>query len=281
MKKYLSLGKISFGTIALAAMISLGCSSLRKERAAGKAHHQLMKISQGAHRSPENIARNVYRHPVETLEFFGLKPSMTVVEVSPGQGWYTEILAPFLERKGQLILAAPSETSDKEYHRNNMKALKEKLAKHPQLYGKVSFSSFEPPKIIGPMAPDATADMVLIIRNLHNYMEAGAVKEVIQSAYKALKPGGVLGIVDHRADPRKKQDLKTGYVREDLVIETVEAQGFQFVAKSEINSNYLDTKDYKEGVWTLPPSLKLKDKDRAKYLAIGESDRMTLKFVKP
>lgn len=230
------------------------------------------------YRTPEMRVRDTYRHPVETLNFFGLEPQMTVVEVSPANGWYTQIIAPLLNSSGQYIAAAvPSSLNEHIKEMNNQRTLW--MAAHADLTSKAQTVEFSP-AIQDIAAPDS-ADMVLTFRNVHNWMRDGGEVAAFKSFYKVLKPGGTLGVVEHRANPKQKRDPKSGYVREQDVIQMAKKAGFQLVAQSEINANPKDTKNYPEGVWTLPPSLKLKDKDREKYLAIGESDRMTLKFVKP
>jgi predicted methyltransferase len=232
-----------------------------------------------SYRNEANRPRDQYRHPVETLNFFGLKPGMTVVEISPGAGWYLEILAPLLAGQGRYIGArVPSETGANFAKMNaNIDAW---IMSNPQLEGNVKFVNFEPP---APLAEDGSVDMILTFRNVHNWMANGSEQAAFDSFFKALRPGGVLGVVEHRADAKSKRDPKaiSGYVRESDVIAMAKKAGFKLEAKSEINANPKDTKDYPDGVWTLPPVLRLGDKDREKYLAIGESDRMTLRFVKP
>jgi predicted methyltransferase len=225
-------------------------------------------------RSPENKARDKYRHPLQTLTFFGIKPNMTVVEVWPGEGWYTEILAPYLKAHGKLY--EPIRTGQGAQH------FKQMLAVKPVMYSNVTVTEHGPPETTR-LAPAGVADLVLTFRNVHNWMREDFAPQMFTAMYIALKPGGILGVVEHRGDPSKPQDPKaaSGYVREDYVIKLAEAAGFKLVGRSQINANPKDTKDYPDGVWTLPPTLKLKDKDRDKYLAIGESDRMTLKFMKP
>jgi predicted methyltransferase len=225
-------------------------------------------------RPAEESARDKYRHPMETLTFFGIKPNMTVVEIWPGGGWYTDILAPYLHDDGKLYVAVAKGENADEY--------KKKLADDPARFGKVIVTHLDPPDQMK-IAPTGSADLVLTFRNVHNWMRGGNAEAVFKAMYTALKPGGTLGVVEHRGDSSKPQDPKaaSGYVREDHVIKLAEEAGFILTGKSDLNANPNDTKDYPKGVWTLPPSLRLGDTDKAKYLAIGESDRMTLKFLKP
>jgi predicted methyltransferase len=244
---------------------------------------KLPEILAGSHRPAEHKARDKYRHPLETLEFFGVKDDMTVVEIWPGKdGWYTEILAPYLKDKGKLYAAHFSPNADSEYRRNGLAAFSEKIKAQADLYGKVELTVLHPPAEVQ-IAPENSADRVLTFRNTHNWMKEGQAETVFKAMFKALKPGGILGIVEHRGDASKAQDPQavSGYVREDYVIKLAEDAGFKLKERSEINANKKDTKDYPEGVWTLPPALRLKDQDRQKYLDIGESDRMTLTFFKP
>lgn len=250
------------------------------------AHHSfseedIKKISNSSHRSLENRVRNKFRHPVETLLFFDIKPEHTVVEIGPGGGWYTEILGPLLKENGKLYLAIFSESSKRSYAPRLNAKVKEMVSDKSH-YGDVEFTVLEAPLHIGPIAPAGTADRVLTFRNVHNWMKDGKANEVFESFYKALKPGGILGVVEHRANSGEKQDPKaiSGYVREDFVIQLATKAGFKLLGKSEINANPKDTSLHPKGVWTLPPSLRLGDKNKQKYIEIGESDRMTLKFVK-
>lgn len=233
----------------------------------------------GSHRSPANVARDAYRHPYETLTFFGIRPDMTVVELVPSGGWYTEILAPYLRDKGKLI-GAGQPVEGNRYGQ----AFKKKLDANPAVYDKVAIGLFNPPSQYDIAAPNSV-DMVLTFRNVHNWIGMGedTVKTAFRKMYDVLKPGGVLGVVDHRRPAGVAQDAKadSGYVHEAYVIRLAEGAGFKLAAKSEINANPKDTADHKNGVWALPPTYANKDEDRAKYQAIGESDRMTLKFVKP
>ena len=241
----------------------------------------LDRILAGEHRSAENRARDPYRHPKETLLFFGIRPNMHVVEVWPGQGWYTEIIAPLVRDKGKYYAAVMAPDLASQYISNQLKNYQDKLAGNSELYGKVAVTTLGPEG--RDIAPPASVDMVVTFRNLHNWMAQDWAPQAFGAMFKALKPGGVLGVVEHRGNPQTPQDpkAKTGYVNEDYAIKLIEAQGFKLVAKSQINANARDTKDYEQGVWTLPPSFRLGEQDKDKYRAIGESDRFTLKFVKP
>lgn len=229
-------------------------------------------------RTPANVARDGARHPYETLSFFGIKPTMTVVELTPSGGWYTEILAPYLRENGVLIGASEEVVEGKRAGTQ----FRAKVNSNP-IYSKVRLGIFQPPTKYA-IAPAGSADMVLTFRNLHNWVELGPDKlqEVFKNVHTVLKPGGIFGVVDHRLPASKTQDAtaSTGYLHEAWVIKTIEAAGFKLVAKSEINANPKDNADHPNGVWALPPVLANKDDKRSEYLAIGESDRMTLKFVK-
>jgi predicted methyltransferase len=242
----------------------------------------LATVAEGDHRSAENRARDVYRHPVETLEFFGIEPDMTVVEIWPSGGWYSEILGPYLNKEGTFIAAHWDPNSEMEFVRTGVTAYQEKLAARPDLYGNTQMGVLMPPEIWA-IAPEASVDMIVTFRSIHNWMPRGYADSMFAEFYKVLKPGGVLGVVEHRGDPAVEQDPKaaSGYVNEAYAIALAEAAGFVLEEKSEINANPADTKDYDTGVWTLPPTLRKKDEDKDKYLAIGESDRFTLKFRKP
>ncbi|PVY62594.1 class I SAM-dependent methyltransferase [Pusillimonas noertemannii] len=268
---------------ALAAVIALGMASIA-HAAAPAADDALKAAIASDQRTPAYVQRDAARHPYGTLSFFGIQPNMTVVELSPGGGWYTEILAPYLRDAGRYIAAAYGEDSPKEYRRGYTANFKKKLAADPTRFGKVQLTVFEPPSNLS-YAPPGSADLVLTFRNLHNWLSYGDdnMKRVFQSVYDTLKPGGVFGVVEHRLPENMKQDAtaSSGYMHESYVIEMAESVGFKLAAKSEINANPKDTADHPNGVWALPPTYRNKDKDRARYEAIGESDRMTLKFVKP
>ncbi len=248
----------------------------------------LEAVLAGEHRTQEERARDVYRHPKETLLFYGVEPGMSVVEAWPGGGWYTQVIAPYLkEGGGKLYTASFSEEGASERVLENLASFRRTYVEHPEIYGEVEMSA------LGDgydAAPEGTADVALTFRNIHNWMGRGAAEEHLKALYRALKPGGVLGIVEHRADGSDlPHDGSSGYVYEEDVIALTTAAGFDFESRSDINANPSDTKDHPYGVWTLPPvrrssevrGMEDPDFDRAKYDAIGESDRMTLKFRKP
>lgn len=234
-------------------------------------------------RSEANRARDAARHPAETLAFFGLTPRSHVVEISPGGGWYMEILAPYLAADGKyygtIPHLAPGATG---YFATAVANLKARIAADPAAFGAVTLTTLSPPDHTT-IAPAGTADLVLTFRNVHNWMAAGNAPAMFSAFFAALKPGGVLGVVEHRAAPGTSVEAmaKSGYVTEQQVIAFATAAGFTVDGHSEINANPRDTKDHPAGVWTLPPTYRLGDQDRAKYAAIGESDRMTLRFRKP
>lgn len=227
-------------------------------------------------RTPANVARDRYRHPAQTLAFFGVKPTDTVVEIWPAGGWYTEILAPLTARSGAYYAAGPWE--------KGLNAVRTMQGKDAASYGKVRLAAF-PAEAGRPSVPDASADVVLTFRNVHNWRFGGAdrARAMFAAMFKMLKPGGTLGVVEHRLPEARDvaAEEKSGYMKTSSVIGFATAAGFKLAGKSEINANPKDSADWPGGVWTLPPSYALKDVDRAKYAAIGESDRMTLKFVKP
>ncbi|ABZ76395.1 conserved hypothetical protein [Shewanella halifaxensis HAW-EB4] len=233
-------------------------------------------------RQAKNTTRDEYRHPEQTLTFFDIQPSDTVIELWPGGGWYAEIIAPYLADKGQYIAGNFDTNPADEKARNGYrpkagKSFEKWLEDNSAKLGSASTVTFDPPAYYV-MGADNSADAVLTFRNLHNWAMKGYLEPVFDSAYKVLKPGGIFGIVEHRSNPG--MDVKTGYMSQAEVIKLAEKVGFTLVASSEINANAKDTKDYPKGVWTLPPRLALDEQDKQKYLAIGESDRMTLKFIK-
>lgn len=236
---------------------------------------------EGEHRSDANRARDAHRHPRATLSFFGLKPDMTVLEVSPGGGWYTEVLAPLLSGHGKLV-AGHGSPNGSAYGRRSLGRYLQKLGENNEIYAGVDVRVMQPPQ--APLNVDPqSVDMALVFRNVHSWLRAGTADAALADIYRALKPGGTLGIVQHRAaDGVTLDEMKRkAYVPESKVIALAESAGFVLTDRSEINANAKDTKDYPRGVWTLPPSFTEGDKNRAKYTAIGESDRMTLRFTKP
>lgn len=242
--------------------------------------NDLTQILVAPHRTARNVARDGFRHPAEVLGFFGVKEDSTVVEILPGsRGYYMEILAPYLKAKGLYIAANRDKSARPRYLADHQKLLA-RLEAEPAVYSKVLVTKFNAD--LHEIAPPGSADFVLTFRNLHNWVKRDQIEGALRAFHKALKPGGVLGVVDHRGrtDISQEAQKDTGYLRQDLAIELIEKGGFKLVAVSEANANPKDTKDHPKGVWTLPPSYRLKDKDRAKYQAIGESDRFTLKFVK-
>ena len=248
---------------------------------------QLDSIAKDPARSEEDIQRNAYRHPTQTLTFFGIEPQMSVLEVWPSKGWYTEILAPFLRDKGQLTLA--QFTQEPEYFRYDRNVfwakisakLEQHIAENEARFGQVATLELVPPQLI----PEAKEqfDMVLSFRNAHIWNEDGHLKATLETLFNSLKPGGILGMVEHRASKLSEisSSASEGYLDESYVIEAAESVGFELVASSEINANPLDSKNYPKGVYTLPPTLAMGGQDKEYYLAIGESDRMTLKFIRP
>lgn len=264
-----------FPIVFLATFLTACCDKPNQSNLLGSA-------IKGEHRSEQNSARDKYRHPVETLSFFGIKPDMTVVELWPGGGWYTEILAPVLREEGKLIAAS----FGTDFPVKGLVAVHEeyeqKLANNPDIYDKVEVRAFSFPKH-AELGEEASVDMVVTFRNTHNWIKGGFEQDVYASAFNVLKSGGILGVVQHRGkdDWAAKESAKNGYVPEPFVIEIAEKAGFKFVGSTEINANSKDIKAYPKGVWTLPPTYRMKEIDKEKWTAIGESDRMTLKFVKP
>jgi len=248
-----------------------------------RADEQLQAALNGAQRTEANRSRDGWRHPAATLAFFGIAPGMTVVELNPGSGWYTEILAPYLKAQGQLTVGLVDPASEDEADRKNFARFQKKLTDNPAVFSQVKTAVFEPPKKLK-FAPDNSVDMVLTFRNVHNWVGFGDEQMTLlfKSVYHSLKPGGIFGVVDHRlpADQIQDASASSGYVSEAYVIRLAESAGFRLAGRSEINANPKDHADHKKGVWALPPTFANKDEDRQQYAEIGESDRMTLKFVK-
>jgi predicted methyltransferase len=246
---------------------------------------RLREILAMPHRTEAERARDVHRHPVETLAFFGITPEMTVVELSPGGGWFTNILGPLLAEKGKLVAVTGDPNGKPGYQRDGAVKLREHIATNKAVFATTEASVMAladtPPRF--ELGPDASADMVLTFRNAHGWAKAEKLDAVLAASFRVLKPGGVLGVTDHRAKPDAPlaAAMEAGYLPEGWLIERVKAAGFELAGTSEINANPKDTKDHPHGVWSLPPTFEGKDKDKEKFVAIGESDRMTLKFVKP
>ena len=267
--------------LALAACASTTASSTNTATpAAAHADAGLQAAIAGPWRSEGNRARDRYRHPAETLAFFGVKPTDTVIEISPGAGWYSEILAPYLRDRGRYVAATASAPADSGGGKRNA-ALQAKFAAMPARYDRVQWLEYDGKAPV--LGAPGSADVVLTFRNVHNWVAAGSTDAYFKAFFEVLKPGGVLGVVDHRAKPGTAlAAMKTsGYLTEALVIEHATRAGFVLEARSEVNANPRDDADHPNGVWTLPPTNRHDAKDAATYQAIGESDRMTLRFRKP
>lgn len=267
---------------SLLPSIALLAAAVAAAPALAHDHDPLERAAAGAHRAEANAARDAYRNPVETLRFFGLAPGMTVVEVSPGGGWYTEILAPALRGEGKLVAAHFPADSTSEYMQRVRGEYLGKLGAAPEIYDQVDVIGY----VFGAedaLGAPASADLVLSFRNVHGFHRAGNLEKFFTDAHAVLKPGGTLGIVAHRApegaDP--EDGKQSGYLPQAWLVAQAEAAGFRLEAASEVNANPRDTADHPGGVWALPPTLRHGDEDREKYLAIGESDRMTLRFSRP
>ncbi len=254
--------------LIIACLVFLFVSDLRA--------HNLESAISSEKRTPQYVLRDKYRNPFETISFFGIESDMVVIELSPGGGWYTEIFANYLHEPGRLIAAHFDADSKRDYFRKSRDRFEKKLLSDP-MYNNVSLVNLN-----SSLADEESVDAVVTFRNLHNWL-GPQMDKIFSNTYKALKPGGIFGVVEHRANPNTSiKDMKrSGYVTEEHAIKIAKKHGFKLIAKSEINSNPKDLKNYEKGVWTLPPSLRLKDLEREKYLAIGESDRMTLLFIKP
>lgn len=267
--------------IGMAALALAPCAASANGETSGSALSVLRVVADGPQRSAANRSRDAARHPVETLAFFGLRPDWKVVEIAPGGGWYTEILAPFLHRRGRLYAAhVPADGTPAEQRARA--AFRQKLASDPASYGRVVLGTL-PVARFTDIHPSGGADAVLTFRNIHNWIADGHFDETLRAFFDVLKPGGVLGVEEHRAAPGTslQRMIDSGYVTQDFVIARARAAGFEFTGASEINANPRDTRDHANGVWALPPTLRGGEVDRARYVAIGESDRMTLRFIKP
>lgn len=279
-------------SLALAASLVVACASAADGKQAKAPEGSMVTnatgvtldaVIGGSWRTPKNVLRDQYRHPKETLSFFLVNPDKTVIEITPGGGWYTEILAPYLRDDGHYIAATWDDDigGQPKYRYEENKELRAKIASNNQMYGKVETRVFDASKPA--FGPDDSADVVLTFRNVHNWAADGTAEAMFKAMFAVLKPGGVLGVEDHRADAGKKLDdvVNSGYLPTDYVIKLATDAGFKLDAQSEINANPKDDHNHPKGVWTLPPSFDMGDTDKAKWQAIGESDRMTLRFVKP
>ena len=264
-------------TLLIGAVMTLaGCCTTSRTGAGHVGQAKLAAAIADPARTPAFIARDPARHPLEELTFFGVTPSMTVVELWPGGGYWTEILGPYLAAKGHYYVALQAlgdEADTAKWH--------ERVAAQGARFGTITETKLGAGEY--EIAPAGSADMVLTFRNLHNWMKGGYADQALAACFKALKPGGIFGIEEHRGSNDTPQDkqAKSGYVRQDYTIALAEKAGFKLIASSELNANPKDTKDWVGGVWTLPPTLSQKDKDRDRYLAIGEADNFILKFQKP
>lgn len=275
--------KLVISVLILASLLSgmallAGCVTTSGREATANA---LDGILAGDQRTVEDHAQDPYRHPKDTLLFFGVRPRSRVLEVWPQIGWYTKIIAPLVRAGGQYQAGVIAADPGSRFLTARLAGYRRLLASRPDLYGRVKVVPFQLDG--GAVLPPGSVDMALSFGDLHEWMAQGDARQALAAIYRTLAPGGVLGLVDNRGDPSLPQDplAKNGYVRQDYAIGLVEAAGFRLVATSEINANPKDTKNYPCGVWALPPDYRLGNIDRAKYQAIGESDRFTLKFVKP
>jgi predicted methyltransferase len=294
------MGRITAALAAVAIVFAAGCASGEKTGAkpgeealatAPALDAALQAALAGEWRSEANRARDAARHPAETMAFFGLKPGMTILEIAPGAGWWTEILAPYAKATGGRYIATGADLANpnlSEAAKTSRANFAARWAAQPEIFGTVELVNFGPQS--GPLGPPASVDFVLTARNVHNFVPNGMTDKVFADVFAVLKPGGVFAVKDHRANPGAQDpQAASGYVTEAYVIAAAEKAGFRLAARSEINANPRDTKDHPFGVWTLPPVRRSAPQgqpanpafDHTKYDAIGESDRMTLRFVKP
>jgi predicted methyltransferase len=267
-----------FSLAALSSTGFIGAASAAPESTVS--HERFATVLGGSWRVPQNAARDQYRHPEQTLRFFGLRADQTVIEITPGNGWYSELLAPLLKDKGRYV-AAIVDPATSNYAKKSADSLKQKYAADPVHYGKVEVVAYAPQAPV--FGKPGSADTVLTFRNVHNWVDAGNEAATFKAFYEVLKPGGTLGVVDHRAKSgtTAQDNEKNGYLPTEYVVKLAQKAGFTLAGESEINANPKDRKVYPDGVWTLPPALVKGEQDKAKFLAIGESDRMTLQFIKP
>lgn len=273
----LKRARLMFPVLALAC--GIGAASVATSAASATVDPALAALVASKDRDPAFVARDAARHPAEELTFFGLKPDMTVVELWPSGGYWTEILGPYLAKGGHYYVALPL-AKDKE-ESASVKKWRARVAAHKGAMGTIKETTLG--KGHYDVAPPGSADLIVTFRNLHNWVGDGIADDVLAGCFRALKPGGILGVEDHRGSNDKPQDPKaeSGYLRQDYAIALAKKAGFEFVGASEVNANPKDTKDWVDGVWTLPPTLSQGDKDKAKYVAIGEADNFVLKFRKP
>jgi len=269
---------IALACLLAAGALLCGCATTGGQETTARA---LDGILAGSQRTEADRSRDAYRHPKETLLFFGIRPQMRVLQVWPESGWYTAIIAPLLRAQGRYIGGVIAPDPGSRFLAARLASYRQLLASRPDVYGRVEVVTF--PLDGGDVLPPRSVDMVLSFCDLHEWMALGDAQQALATIYRALAPGGVFGVVDNRGNPALPQDprAKAGYVRQDYAIGMIEGAGFRLVATSQVNANPKDTKDYPAGVWALPPDYRLGNVDRARYRAIGESDRFTLKFIKP
>ena len=273
-----SLRRQILGACAAGAIVAPVCA----QSAPPVADNALAAVIAGSHRSAANRARDRWRNPLQTLQFFGVQPTQTVLEVAPGGGWYTEILAPWLRERGRLVAAHYSRTDASEYRRGSRAVFDAFLARRPDLYDRVSTVTLPVAPRFTDLTPPVQFDAVVTFRNVHNWVTDGHLDATLQAFASVLKRGGVLGVVDHRAPPGASLDwmARSGYVSEEFMEERAQKAGFRLVARSEVNANPADTRYHVNGVWSLPPSLRGGAVDRERFIAIGESDRFTHRYVR-
>lgn len=269
---------VAVGCLLAVGGLIAGCATTGGQQKTARA---LDLVLSGSQRTAADRSRDPYQHPKGTLLFFGIRPGMRVLQVWPESGWYTEIIAALLQARGRYIGGVIAADPSSRFLAARLATYRGLLASRPDLYGGVKVVTF--PLNGSDVLPSGSVDMVLSFGDLHEWMALGDAPQALATIYRALAPGGVFGVVDNRGDPALPQDprAKAGYVRQDYAIRMIEAVGFRLVATSEINANPRDTKNYPAGVWALPPDYRLGNVDRSRYAAIGESDRFTLKFVKP
>jgi predicted methyltransferase len=283
MKRNMMLGAlIGLSSLGMSTAIYAADSMPDKKVTAPKVSSALAKAVASEFRTADNKLRDQYRHPAETLAFFDIKPEQTVIELWPGGGWYAEILAPYLAEKGQYVAAnfetnPATDTNQSAYYKSAGLKFEKWVSDNKASVGNVQFVTLDPPAKFS-LGKNNSADHVLTFRNLHNWAMKGELEGVFKAAHDVLKVGGSLGIVEHRANIGMAAE--SGYMDQNQMVELANKYGFELTGSSEVNANPKDTKDYQKGVWTLPPRLAMGDQDKQKYLDIGESDRMTIKFTK-